>query len=186
MKNLLLFACFIISSSSAFAQTTFTQTNNDVKFVDGKAVPTVTVYTEKDFKQSKFGVNLFTLVTQGWAEALVGPYYRINKSSTIGISAGLETSTKNLRLGSSFTYLGEKTSLLMFLEKGNGNDNYWYSVSGTYQSKKMIYGVMAQRFYGVGPTVGYNLSESITLTGAPLYDIEEKKLKPTVFLKIVL
>lgn len=185
MKNLLLFACFIISSN-IFAQKSFTQTNNDVKFVDGKAVPTVTLYTEEDFKASNFGVNVFTLVTQGWAEALVGPYYRINKSSTIGVSAGLETSTKNLRLGSSFTYLGDNFSLLVFLEKGNGSENYWYSLSTNYKDKKVLYGAMAQRFYGTGPTLGYNLSKSITLTAAPLYDIEEKKLKPTIFLKVVL
>ena len=182
-RLILILTCITFFTVISDAQS-YANMQHDVKVVDSKAVVTATIYAEKNLGK-RLGVNAYSRLTEGWAEVLIGPYYKINDAITFGVQIGMETAGTNLRYGASVTYFGIKASCLIFLEKGQGANNYFYSAAYNYQPKKLIYGILAQRTYGVGPTIGYPIKD-ITIKFAPLYDFEVKKFQPTLFLKWVL
>ena len=101
--------CFtVISDAQSYANM-----QHDVKVVDSKAVVTATIYAEKNLGK-RLGVNAYSLLTEGWAEVLIGPYYKINDAITFGVQIGMETAGTNLRYGASVTYFGIKASCLIF------------------------------------------------------------------------
>ncbi len=179
MKNLIVVLLICIVSSSLFSQT-FVQTKHDVKYVgNSKFVPTGTMYAEKDLGK-KFGVSTFSLVTNDWAEILIGAYYRLDTNLTIGIQAGMETTDPYWRFGSSLSYMKNNNTVMLLVEKGYGDENYWYSISYQNTNHKFVWGLMGQRFYGWGPEIGFQFGKSI-ITVAPLYDFEVKQFQPTIF-----
>jgi len=177
--SLLLVACTLLIGGRVVAQS-FTQATADVRFVEGNAVFNTTVFTSKDVGKN-WGISYFGLVTEGWAEAYAGPYWKVNKKLTLGVSVGIETPSPYIRTAASATWFSDKHAILLFLEKGSGEGNYWYSLSYEFTHKKVGYGAIAKRFYGVGPSISFPI-KSIKLTLAPMYDIEAQVAKPTIFL----
>jgi hypothetical protein len=185
MKNLtIMIACLFTFSSISFSQT-FVQTAHDFKYVgNGETVPTGTIYVAKDLGK-KFGFSSFTLVSKGWAEVLIGPFFRPIPELTLGVQIGIETPSPHWRFATSTIYFKNNNLAMLFLQKGSGSNNYWYSLQYQNSNKKFIWGGRGQRFYGWGPDCGVKIGSSI-LTIAPLYDFEAKRLQPTMFWKWVL
>lgn len=162
------------------AQSTFVQATADVRFVEGDAVFNTTVFASKD-EGEKWGFSYFALITEEWSEAYAGPIYKVNDKLTLGISVGMESVAPYIRTAASATYFTEKHSVLLFLEKGSGEGNHWYSLQYEFVPKKIGYGAVAKRFYGFGPTFSFPI-KSVKVTLAPLYDAEAEVAKPTIFL----
>jgi hypothetical protein len=157
----------------------------NIKYVgEGKVVPTGTIYVEKDLTK-KFGISTFSLVSENWAEIYIGPFFRLTPNLTIGVQVGIETISPHWRLANSIVYSKNNHLAVLLLEKGSGGDNYWYSLQYQNSNKKFIWGARGQRFYGLGPECGITIGDN-KLTIAPLYDLETKRLQPTIFWKWVL
>lgn len=174
MKNLIVIILVVVSGS--LTAQTFAKVTADIRFFDQEEVVNTTIFVAKPIK-GKWGVSCFAQVTEVWAQAYAGPTYKVTDKLTLGVSIGIEN-MPSLRGAVSATYFAGKHSALLFLEKGVGEGNYWYSLSYEYKHNKVSYGVIARRFYGIGPSLAVSI-ESSTFTVAPLYDTEVGILKLT-------
>lgn len=190
MKKIITIVIIILIASTAKSQT-YTTTYNDVKFTQNGVVPTFTLYSENTFKKdSKWGYNMFVLVTKDWAEAYPGVFYKISSNDVIGIAAGIETTSPYFRAAGSYIHFGDtkgsftkRLFVRAFVEQGGGKGNYWYHVSVDYQTKNWRFGPMSRRFYGTGIRVEYQKADTKFKVGvAGLYDTEVGQYKPTVFI----
>jgi hypothetical protein len=191
MKKIIIVLFATIIAFTATAQNTYTATYNDVKFTEGGVVPTFTLYSENTFKKdSKFGYNMFVLVTKDWAEAYPGIFYKVTGKDVIGIAAGMETAAPYWRVAGSYIHFGEtkgaftkRLFIRAFVEQGGDQGNYWYHISVDYQTKNWRVGPMSRRFYGTGVRAEYQKADTKLKIGiAGLYDTEVNQFKPTVFI----
>lgn len=181
--SLLLAGCIALMGVT-YGQLSYIHMQHNVRLINSKPIFTGTMYASRDFSNT-FGFSSFTLVSQNWAEILIGPYYKVNDNLSIGVQFGIETYDPYIRTGLSLSYISDKQACLMFLEKGVGKRNYWYSLLYEHKLNNLATGALLQRFYGVGPVVSYTKNRS-TIRLAPLYDLEEKLFKPTLFFKWVM
>lgn len=191
MKKYIITVCAILIITTTHSQNNYTTTYNDMKFTKGGVVPTFTLYTENTFKKdSKFGYNMFVLVTKGWAEAYPGVFFKASANDVIGIAAGIETASPNWRVAGSYIHFGstkgsfvKRLFVRAFVEQGGGNGNYWYHVSVDYQTPNWRFGPISRRFYGTGIRAEYQKSGTkFKIGAAALYDTEVKEAKPTLFI----
>lgn len=195
MKKIILIIGIIISiSSTSFAQ--FIMFEQDVRFItkpeNSKPIPTTFILADQPIKGG-LSMGPFALTTSGWNEALWFVNYNY-KAVSFGFGAGMEQlDTWSWRLSPWIKVApvlkDTTTSIEIFSlwEFGKGRDNWWYSNHITYESKRLSLGVMGKRFYGVGPVAGVKLALlkwNFKLSGAGLYDFEDKSWKPTVILTI--
>lgn len=190
LRHLSFIAGCMLYLGTIIGQSSYAHMQHNVRIVDSKPVFTGTVYAQRKLSK-KLGITSFALITEGWGEILIGSYYKLNESASIGVQVGMETASPDprfcSRFGISFTYFDPKKSYLVFLEKGNGSDNYWYSLAANY-GRKVTFGALAQRYYGIGPTLGIPI-KNLTLRFCALYDFEAKKnyhLQPALFFKWVM
>ena len=190
MKYIIIVLLTLVTFNTVTAQNNYTTTYNDMRFTKGGVVPTFTLYTENTFnKDSKFGYNMFVLVTKGWAEAYPGLFYKITGKDVVGVAAGMEIASPYWRVAESYIHFGDKKGpffkrllIKAFAEQGGGKRNYWYHVSVDYQTKNWRFGPMSRRFYGTGLRAEYQKADTKFKIGAAgLYDTEIKQWKPTVF-----
>lgn len=191
MKKIIIVLFATIIAFTATAQNNYTTTYNDLRFTKGGVLPTFTLYTENTFKKdSKFGYNMFVLVTKGWAEAYPGVFYKLSTNDVVGIAVGLETASPYWRVAGSYIHFGatkgsftKRLFVRAFVEQGGGKGNYWYHVSVDYQTKDWRVGPMSRRFYGTGLRAEYQKAGTKFKLGiAGLYDTEVSQFKPTVFI----
>lgn len=182
MKNLL-FALFLLSilPISVFGQKMefFGQINKE------RITPVINFSTNKSFNE-KFGLTFFSLISEaGWAEANFGPTFSPTANSCFSVSAGIETGGNKFRMATN-AFIAFKSGIhfLLVAEKGQGDNNYWYHTQIMKSWKKISAGIMARRFNGVGPRMEVKLTKDFTLWAAPLYDLEDEKIKGVVSLAI--
>lgn len=168
----------MLFSNFCFSQN-FVQLTADVRLVDKDPVFNTNIYAAKDINE-KWGISYFALVTEGWAEAYAGPYWKVNPALTIGLSFGMEVPAPHWRFGSAITWFKNNHAVQIFLEQGSGSDNYWYSLWYENSPSKVGFGVMAKRFYGNGVTLSYSF-KYVKVVLAGLYDHEDELAKPAIF-----
>lgn len=181
-------------TSTSFAQ--FIMFQQDVKFTKDSTgiipIPT-TLFLWDNPIVGGLSMGPFALTTHGWNEALWFVNYNY-KAVSFGVGAGVEQLDKwSLRVSpwvKIAPVLKDTTKTIEIFslwEFGKGTDNWWYSNTITYESKRLSLGAMGKRFYGVGPVLGFKLAIAklnFKFSGAGLYDFEDKSWKPTVILTI--
>ncbi len=181
MKALNLILLGLLISSMIFGQKMefFGQATSE------KITPVINFSTGKKFND-KIGISFFSLVSaNGWAEAYFGPTFSPTKNSQLSFSAGIETGGNNFRMGmSAFVAFQPRITFLLVAEKGDGRDNYWYHSQLMKNWSKVSSGLMIRRFAGMGPRVEFKIYEGFSLWAAPLYDIEDQKIKGIVSLVV--
>lgn len=191
MKKMIIITVFIFVSIPAFSQ--FMLFEQDVRFTPTGAIPLTQIQGDAPLKNG-WSTGPFFGTTYDWTECLwfvnytTGPLsfgLGLGGEQTMDISWRISPWIKFApQLGSDTTKHIEFFSLWEF---GSGNDNYWYTNSISYESSKISTGVLARRFYGVGPLFGYKVKVgdfTMKFSAAPLYDFEEEILKPTLILTI--
>jgi len=168
MKKLMILVVLIFSVVS-----TFSQVSVFTKFSDnGTISPCATIFGTKEIA-TKIDFTYFSLVQKGWAEVMLGASYAPASWVSIGLNCGLEQLGElSFRTGGSLWLGKDKTSFLALVEKGNGNDNYWYRITGSYNlSKSFNIGARAWRFTGIGPLFEYKTGGMVSKIWAmPAYN----------------
>jgi hypothetical protein len=184
MKNLILIILFsLLGGATTFGQKKmefFGQVSQE------KVIPTSTINFSANKKfNEKIGMSFFSLVSSsGWAEAYFGPTFS-GENLRFSLSAGIETGGNNFRVGmSTFIVFRPEMSFLLIAEKGDGRDNYWYHCQLMKSWEKISTGMMIRRFSGVGPRIEVKVYENFSLWAAPLYDLDQKKIKGIVSLVV--
>ncbi|MFA6018377.1 MAG: hypothetical protein WCT28_00495 [Patescibacteria group bacterium] len=119
------------------------------------------------------------VVSPNWSEAYVGPTWSPKKSISLGIAGGIESADAPWRVMAYSSISNKKLSFLGIAEYGGSGP--WYKVSASYKAEPVTIGVLAQRFDGIGPRIGYSLSRpSLDVWAAPLYDLESRSPKALV------
>lgn len=179
MKNVIF---FLLVCSSTYGQV-FVQTQLDMRIPAGKTPYfTGTVFVAKSFKESKWGISAFTLTTPNrWAEAYAGPTFAPNSTWKFGVSIGGEMYSSKPRLATSVVRIDKRSFTALITEHGlNDKSNYWYSFQYLSRTDKTLQpGFRAQRFYGVGPQIAFQIGNA-KLILHPAYEIEKKIFQPTV------
>lgn len=194
----------IVANVSMFAQSIWFE--QDVRLLDKESA---LFYTQIQYTQNigETGLSIapYLATSYDWHEGLAFLNYTKGIFSG-GIGAGVESNKTFNQLGFRWSpwiriapvlYKGEDgiLEILSQWEFGKGTGNYWYSNSisykgGSERNVKGELGLLARRFYGIGPIIGMTFiikdQSSLRLALAPLYDIEAKKGKPTMFVTITL
>ncbi|NCN99611.1 hypothetical protein GW920_00565 [Candidatus Falkowbacteria bacterium] len=166
MKKSIIFILLLVSSVS------FAQVSVFTKYSDGKLAPCATIFGTKPIND-KVSFTYFALVSEKWAETMLGVAYSPISWAQIGLNCGFEQNPALFRVGGSI-WLGKgKTSFLTLLEKGDGQDNYWYKSTLAYKATSSLsLGVRAWRFNGVGPLVEYKVKD-FKFWIMPAYEFEK-------------
>jgi len=167
MKKSIIFILLLVASVSSFAQVSvFT------KYSEGKLAPCATIFGIKPINE-KISFTYFALVSEKWAETMLGVAYSPTNWAQIGLNCGFEQNPALFRVGGSI-WLGKgKTSFLTLLEKGDRSDNYWYKSTLAYKcTNSLSLGVRAWRFNGVGPVVEYKVKD-FKFWIMPAYEFEK-------------
>jgi len=125
----------------------------------------------------KINLTYFALAESTWSEALIGLTYSPKKWLEVGLSTGIEHGTTVPRLGASILITSNHDeSLFIDLEKGHGNDNYWYKVVIAKKlNDELVASITAWRSHGIGPCVKFTPKKSdFTYWIMPAYDAEAK------------
>ena len=173
MKKLLISLAIVVATIQVAGQSM----EFFVNFSEKQAAPNFSFFSERRIND-KFGYAFFSLVSESWAEAYVGPVYSPSSRISLYTFIGVETGGSHLRgsvglwadLGSSIHFLG-------FYEKGQGSDNYWYHGQVMRQSERLNYGLMTRRFSGFGPRIEIPASKYFSFWLASLYDFEFSEIK---------
>jgi hypothetical protein len=152
----------IVSIAAFFVITTvYSQATIYGKISSGKVTPCATIFGKKAFNESgNIGFTYFGLIQENWAEAQFGLYYNPTSWSQLGLSAGIEQNSKLLRTGG-FIWLGKNnTSFVALLEKGAGEDNYWYKITINQKVGNFDLGLRGWRYTGFGPIFQYKIGKT--------------------------
>jgi hypothetical protein len=196
MKRIIVVIVISLMAIPAFSQ--FVLFEQDFRFPTSEAtgqkvIPFSQITWEQEIKKG-FSIAPYFATTSNWNEGFM--YLNFNAGDFyFGIGPGIEQLDKwsfrvspwvkfTPQIGSDST---KSLCLFTLWEIGQGPNNYWYTGSFTYETSKISVGAMARRTYGVGPLFGYKLKAgnlNLKLSGAPLYDFEDKIFKPTVILTV--
>ena len=161
MKKLIIIALVALFSAISVSS----QVSVFTKFSDnGTTTPCATIFGTKKLAD-KTSFTYFALVTDGWAEAMLGASYAPEAWVSLGLNCGLEQQPEHMsfRAGGSL-WLGKGSmSLVALVEKGEGSENYWYKTTAAYSlSKSISIGARAWRFTGFGPLFEYKTGKMIS------------------------
>lgn len=121
----------------------------------------------------KVSFTYFALVQEKWAETMIGAAYAPVGWLEIGINAGFEQNPSLFRTGASIWLGNGQVSFLTLLEKGAGQDNYWYKSTLSWKAlPELSLGVRAWRFNGIGPLIEYKFNE-LKFWLFPAHDFEK-------------
>ncbi|MCL5010609.1 MAG: hypothetical protein M1127_00110 [Patescibacteria group bacterium] len=175
MKYILFFIFILIIVSQVATAIEFQE-----KIAPGPNTHTLTFSQAKNIN-SHLGVSGFALVSNGWAEAYMGPNVNLKPWLQAGCAIGVETHKHFLRVAGSI--LANKEGPVSFLAiYENGGSGIWYNIKGMAKVRKWLFlGIMAKRYAGVGPYVQVGLSKiPVSIWFHPAYDTESKKFKTTI------
>ena len=111
------------------------------------------------------------VVSPGYAEAYIGPTWSPTAHFSLGAAGGMETADSPWRV---MTYMAVNwPDLHMLGMMEYGGSGLWYKTSAMMDVETLSFGVLAQRFDGVGPRAAMRIGE-VELWTAPLYDIESQ------------
>lgn len=174
----------------AFSVVSFSQIQMFAKFTPGESVsPDINIfgYAGKINKSGTLQLTYFALVEKSWAEGLIGVSYAPVKWCELGFQVGIETTPSLFRLcGSVFLALSDKATFFTCVEKGKGDDNWWYKSTLSYCPKeKFSFGLMSWRYNGTGIFLKHTfLKGKLGLWINPAYDFEFKTERFTIGLDI--
>jgi hypothetical protein len=192
MKKMIIIALFIILSVPAFSQ--FMLFEQDIRFnTPTGAIPLTQIQGDAPL-DDHWSIGPYVGTTYDWTECLWFVNYETGPLS-FGLGVGGEqTMDISWRVSPWIKFApqvgADTTKHIEFFslwEFGSGKDNYWYTNMVTYESSKLSAGVLARRQYGIGPIVGWKIKVgdwNMKFSGAPLYDLKDKVLKPTLILTI--
>jgi hypothetical protein len=154
MKYIAIVLFFI---SSVFARFADAQTLEvQIRHTGDKWDTVYDIYAIDRFGESKFGIQAFGFVSEGWGELYAGPTYAPTPWLELGLMAGAQaTSPIQPRYAASLWTGHGRFSTLAWVEfDHNGADGVWYDINARYKTLSWLSaGVRARRFFGVGPTV---------------------------------
>ena len=183
MKKILFFVVITILSLSSFSQTQiYLRSGENIS-----AQPDINFfgYGKKLNKSGTLKMSYFALVEKSWAEGLIGLSYSPTSWCELGIMGGIETNPNIYRGSASICLTGKKFSFSTCIERGGGNDNWWYKTTALYSaSKKLTVGLMSWRFNATGPYAEYSVSKAISIWSNPGYDLEAKEKRFIIGLNI--
>jgi hypothetical protein len=142
--------------------------------------PTGSLFVAHHFEKWGLGASAFFLVTEGWAEFLLGPTWSPTKSMELGIQIGGEHSADSMSVRfATSVWLGHKQlSFLGIVEftpdSFSGDDSgVWFDLTPKFKPMKWLaVGFKYRRPVGVGPLVEFltltSPSATIWLHWAPL------------------
>lgn len=157
---------------------------NDVRVTNDGPYATGSIFVQNTKK--KVGFSAFALINQyGWGEVIVGPTISLTKDLNIYLQLGMETVRPWYRLAFSTFYFDGSSRFFGSIEKGDGDENYWYTATYDWQPKRVTFGAMIQRYYGVGPRIGYKFGKLWVVAGGP-YDLEANEWRPTLFVNYLI
>ena len=178
MKKSIIAILFVVVSISSFAQVSVS-----TKYSEGTLSTCATIFGTKSISE-KLSFTYFALVSEKWAETMLGVAYSPADWAQIGLNCGFEQNPALFRVGGSIWLGKEKTSFLTLLEKGDGPDNYWYKSTIAYKcTNSLSLGVRVWRFNGVGPVVEYKLKD-LKFWVMPAYEFEKNNSNLIVGLDI--
>lgn len=196
MKRIIVVIVISLMAIPAFSQ--FVLFEQDFRFPTSEAtgqkvIPFSQITWEQEIKKG-FSIAPYFATTSNWNEGLIYLNYNVG-SLYFGIGSGIEQLedwsfrvSPWIKFAPTFKSDSTKSIAIFSLwEFGKGDGNYWYTGSFTYETSRISVGAMARRTYGVGPLFGYKLkagNTNLKLSGAPLYDFEDKVFKPTVILTV--
>jgi len=199
MKKLFFVALISLMAVPAFSQYIFFE--QDFRFPRAKDGKKVVPFSQMQWDytvKGGFSMGPFFATEYGWNEAVWMLNYTTGPVS-FGLGAGVEQLEEwSLRIVPWFKFENKfetdttkSVEVFTLWEFGKGTfgdqKNYWYTNSVTYETSEISIGLLARRFYGVGPLFGYKVSAgdwNLKFSGAPLYDLEDNTFKPTVILTI--
>ena len=96
---------------------------------------------------------------------------------TWGLSVGLEQNDMPLRAGAMLCLFRDKNSFVGLIEKGFGDENYWYNLIAWREiNNDFKLDLRAWRYTGIGPILQFNIVNTVfNLWFMPAYDLEKKK-----------
>ncbi|MFT5280815.1 MAG: hypothetical protein ACI9AR_000251 [Flavobacteriaceae bacterium] len=156
MKKLVLLITICLFYTSIFSQTMFKVENfnyfdygNSDNF---KAV--ANIYAQKKISD-KISVYSFFAVNKVWGEGFLGVKYSPFKKLSLAFGAGMESHEDLWRTNHSVFVGDDKISLFYYGEIGSSGN--WFSIEAKYRitnptkSTKLKIGVLARKYFGVGP-----------------------------------
>jgi len=205
MKTKIISFCIaILASTSMFAQSIWFE--QDIRVPDKKpAIFYTQIQYTKNIGTTGISIAPYLATSYDWHEGLAFVNYTKGIFSG-GIGAGIEADKTIQKIGfrwspwlrlSPVIYSPDQgvLEILSQWEFGDGYNNYWYSNSISYKvgsdkDSKGEMGILARRFYGVGPIIGvtFNIKKETTLriALAALRDLETGQDNPTAFVTITL
>lgn len=119
----------------------------------------------------KLSVTATFVVTPNYGEVYVGPTWKPSANFSLGIAGGMELADEPWRAAAVASVSHKSLYLLAVAEYGG--TGLWYKMLASYSVGPVGFGVLAQRFDGVGPRVLLT-HKNFELWVAPLYDFESR------------
>ncbi|MEK7194575.1 MAG: hypothetical protein AAB660_02720 [Patescibacteria group bacterium] len=162
--TVLLAILFMLLPFNLNAQNVWVESQNMVS--SGVAPATqMNVSISKNYSEH-FGVFLWSIVSEGWSESIVGGVWLPSSHYEFSLGAGLESNDNPARaLGSVFVSYG-KSSLYVAGEQGGSG--HWFVAQGNYKlSGRIGVGFRGQHNVGLGPRVEFNPTRHFKLWAVP-------------------
>ncbi|NOY50647.1 MAG: hypothetical protein GXO88_08820 [Chlorobi bacterium] len=138
--------------------------------------PQVNIYSNYMRENSSIGFYFFALANKNWGEAYGGITLQAAKWLKINLGLGLETNPGPYRFNITFFAYHKRMSLLQIYEYGGSG--FWYRIRANYNiNTHHNIGLLAERYYGIGPVYEYKLKFPLGFLGAPLMDPEDGTFK---------
>jgi len=132
---------------------------------DGSVTPSLNLYFRGPIR-GPWGWSAWSLTSEGWSEAYVGPTYAPADWVEFSLSVGVESDPSTFRYAGS-VWMGRGRWALLSIHE-DGGSGYWYKYLGTYRlNESAALGVFSQRSVGTGPYL--ELGKKFQVWGAVLF-----------------
>ncbi len=172
MRTALTFALVLLSTSTAHAVSYTVEAQTYMLGIGEEKLlmPEAEIFLTHDLTDT-FGIFAFSLVNSGptdgfegrWAQTQFGPTVYLNDGMQFGLGPALEQADVSAR-AATWLYMDQDhwpcNAFLVFEHGFDGSDDYWYQGVVNYNVGVMLFGIMAERTFGIGPRLDLPIESS--------------------------
>lgn len=158
----------LLIASSAIAADTFVLIGSENRINENGVLPRAKAIVDVPVVE-KLPVATTFVVMPNYAEVYIGPTWKPTANFSLGIAGGMEIAADPWRVAAYTSARHKKLWALGVVEYGG--TGLWYKTVVSYDVGPISFGVLVQRFDGVGPRAS-GTYKGFELWAAPLYDFE--------------
>jgi hypothetical protein len=165
MRHFVLLCAVALVPVSVEAQTTFWVESQNTVGSSGVIAPQINISASKKYSATA-GVFLWSLVSDGWAENIVGGLWAPKPWIEFNLGAGIETEPKKSGRAMGSVFVGGAKGFIVAVGE-QGGSGHWYLFEGNRSLGRIGVGFRAQRFVGVGPRIETDIAKKMKLWVVP-------------------